>query len=116
MFQQVSKDSTATNQKVASSTLAGRTILFSGYIEAADAEGMGAFNLPADLYNALQSQGVAWTANQAYITTQVLLGRAVFLAGPAVTNSTTTLSLELDHLIQIGSGPSSWTLLHTPFL
>jgi RHS repeat-associated protein len=70
--------------------------LYPDYLDAADELGVGAFNIPNGLYNFLQSQGVAWTANQAYILAQVTMGRSAYLAG--VPTSWSTYSMELDYL------------------
>jgi RHS repeat-associated protein len=89
--------------------------LYPAYLEAAEEGGFGAYNIPVRLYNFLQATGDAWTANQAYIDAQVFLGRQMYLAGPAVVSGTTTLSLELQRMKELGIQPQDWILLRVPY-
>jgi hypothetical protein len=86
---------------------------YSAYIDAADANGLGAYDI--SLYQFFQAIGNEWTANQAYINMQVYLERQAYLAGPAVVSSSTTLSLELEQLNSLGVQAQDWILLQVPY-
>jgi hypothetical protein len=89
--------------------------LYPDYLDAAEQGELGTYNIPGGLYNFFESTGDAWTANEAYIDMQVFLGRQTYLAGPAVVNSDTTFSLELERLKTLGVQAKDWILLHAPY-
>ena len=70
---------------------------FPYYLQAADEAGLGAYNIPRSLYNFL-GPSYQFTANQAYLQAQLSLGRQVYLAGPALAKTNSTLFLELEYL------------------
>lgn len=89
--------------------------LYPAYLEAADEGGLGAYNIPGNLYRFFQATGNEWTANQAYIDAQVFFGRQAYLARPAVVSGNSTLWLELERLKTLGVQAKDWVLRHVPY-
>lgn len=74
------------------------------YLRIAAAYGYGAYNLWMPIYNAFQRLGVAAIANEAYISTQIFLGRNAVMWEEESENIPATRALwsELQQLIQQG--------------
>ena len=89
--------------------------LYPTYLDAAAENGLGAYDIKPALYQFFQATGNDWTANAAYLDMQVFLDRQAYLAGPAVVSSDSTLSLELQHLNDLGVQARDWILLQVPY-
>jgi len=75
------------------------------YLRMAAAYGYGAYNIWPRVYNVFQALQVELTANQAYINTQIFLGRQAYAIEEeegAVLPTTRTLWWELQHLAEKG--------------
>jgi RHS repeat-associated protein len=84
----------------------------SNYVEAAEQEGLGAFQLWSPVYRFFSATGNAWTANAAYIRQQVAMGREAFVWGPQGARITSVLWDELELLEELGVGASKLNEIH----
>ncbi len=81
------------------------------YIDAAESLGANVFNMPSQLYNALNWTGEGWTANQAFLDRVLSTGQQIYLASPPLGQEGSIFQEEMFYLTGRGFGPNAWSMV-----